>query len=42
MPTPHLDGVHTVFGQCVGEDDFKVVQSIKANDRIIKAEVTEE
>ncbi len=38
----HLDGVHTVFGQCVGEDDIKVVQSIRANDRIHKAEVTEE
>jgi peptidyl-prolyl cis-trans isomerase B (cyclophilin B) len=38
----HLDGVHTVFGKCVGEEDIKVVQSIKANDRIIKAVVTEE
>ncbi len=38
----HLDGVHTVFGKCVGEEDIKVVLSIKANDRIIKAEVTEE
>ncbi|BDU76737.1 peptidylprolyl isomerase [Mesoterricola sediminis] len=38
----HLDGVHTVFGKCVGEEDVKVVQTIQANDRIIKAEVTEE
>ena len=38
----HLDGVHTVFGKCVGEADIKVVQSIKADDRIIKAEVIEE
>ena len=38
----HLDGVHTVFGKCVGEEDIKVVLAIKANDRIIKAEVTEE
>ena len=38
----HLDGVHTVFGQCVGEADIAVVMAIKANDRIIKAEVTEE
>jgi peptidyl-prolyl cis-trans isomerase B (cyclophilin B) len=37
----HLDGVHTVFGKCVGAADIAVVQSIKANDRIIKAEVTE-
>ena len=38
----HLDGVHTVFGKCVAEEDIKVVQSIKANDRILKAVVTEE
>jgi peptidyl-prolyl cis-trans isomerase B (cyclophilin B) len=37
----HLDGVHTVFGKCVGEEDIKVVQAIKANDRILKAIVTE-
>lgn len=33
----HLDGVHTVFGKCIGEDDVKVVLSIKSNDRILKA-----
>ena len=38
----HLDGVHTVFGKCVGEEDIKVVQAIKANDRIIKAVVVED
>jgi peptidyl-prolyl cis-trans isomerase B (cyclophilin B) len=37
----HLDGVHTVFGQCVSDEDIKVVQAIRANDRIVKAEVTE-
>lgn len=37
----HLDGVHTVFGQCISDEDIKVVQAIKANDRILKAEVTE-
>lgn len=37
----HLDGVHTVFGQCAGEADIKVVQGIKANDRILKATVIE-
>ena len=37
----HLDGVHTVFGQCAGDEDIKVVQSIKANDRILKAVVIE-
>src|SRR5512133_4070722 len=25
----HLDGVHTVFGQCIADADIKVVQSIK-------------
>ena len=38
----HLDGVHTVFGKCVGDEDIKVVQSIQANDRIVKAVVVEE
>jgi peptidyl-prolyl cis-trans isomerase B (cyclophilin B) len=38
----HLDGVHTVFGKCAGDADIKVVQSIKANDRILKALVIED
>ncbi|HET8714337.1 MAG TPA: peptidylprolyl isomerase [Holophagaceae bacterium] len=37
----HLDGVHTVFGQTVSDEDIKVVQAIRANDRILKATVTE-
>jgi cyclophilin family peptidyl-prolyl cis-trans isomerase len=37
----HLDGVHTVFGQCASDADIKVVQAIKANDRIVKATVVE-
>ena len=37
----HLEGVHTVFGKCSDEDSIAVVQSIRANDRILKAEVTE-
>ncbi len=37
----HLDGVHTVFGKCIGEADIKVVQSIQPMDRIEKAEVVE-
>ena len=37
----HLDGVHTVFGQCLGEEDLKVVKAIRANDQILKAEITE-
>ncbi|NTV75044.1 MAG: peptidylprolyl isomerase [Holophaga sp.] len=38
----HLDGVHTVFGKCVSAEDIEVVMAIRANDRIVKAEVTEE
>ena len=38
----HLDGVHTVFGKCAGEEDIKVVQAIRANDRILKAVVIED
>jgi len=37
----HLDGVHTVFGQTVADEDIKVVQAIKQNDRILKAEIVE-
>ncbi|HNX93555.1 MAG TPA: peptidylprolyl isomerase [Holophaga sp.] len=37
----HLDGVHTVFGKCISEEDIKVVQSIRGGDRILKAEVIE-
>lgn len=37
----HLDGVHTVFGQCVADADIAVVQAIRQNDRILKATVTE-
>jgi peptidyl-prolyl cis-trans isomerase B (cyclophilin B) len=37
----HLDGVHTVFGKCVGPDDIKIVQAIKADDKILKATITE-
>lgn len=37
----HLDGVHTVFGQTVSDADIAVVKAIRANDRIVKATVTE-
>lgn len=37
----HLDGVHTVFGKCAGDEDIAVVKAVKANDRILKATVTE-
>ena len=37
----HLDGVHTVFGQTLSDADIAVVKAIRANDRILKATVTE-
>lgn len=39
--TPHLDGVHTVFGRVVGPDDMKVVNAIQANDKIVKLTIQE-
>jgi len=37
----HLDGVHTVFGQTVSDEDIAVVKAIRANDRIVKATILE-
>ena len=34
VPTPWLDGKHTVFGSVVDESGMKVVNSIKQGDRI--------
>jgi cyclophilin family peptidyl-prolyl cis-trans isomerase len=40
---PHLDGVHTVFGNIESDDleSFKVLDSIKQNDLIEKIEILE-
>lgn len=35
-PTPHLDGMHTVFGTVVSDEDQKVVNSIAQGDTIDK------
>ena len=43
VPTPHLDGVHTVFG-AIEEDDadsFAVLDSVAGNDAINSIEVVE-
>jgi len=37
----HLNGVHTVFGKCVGEEDIKVVKAIRQGDLIVKATLVE-
>ena len=34
VPTPHLDGAHTVFGEVVSAADMVVVNDIRQGDRI--------
>jgi peptidyl-prolyl cis-trans isomerase len=38
---PHLDGVHTVFGQIVDEASLKTLDSIKQGDKINSIEILE-
>ena len=37
--TPHLDGVHTVFGRVAGPADQKIVNAIAGGDKIVKATI---
>jgi cyclophilin family peptidyl-prolyl cis-trans isomerase len=43
VPTPHLDGVHTVFGTIEADDSesFAVLDSVNQGDDIISIEVVE-
>ena len=41
VPTPWLDGKHSVFGKVLG-DGQKVVDKIRQGDKIEKVEITEE
>lgn len=40
-PQPHLDGVHTVFGQICDEPSLKVLDSIRQGDKIVNIEIKE-
>ena len=40
-PQPHLDGVHTVFGQIVDEASLAVLDSIRQGDKIVNIEIKE-
>ncbi|MBQ3674557.1 MAG: peptidylprolyl isomerase [Campylobacter sp.] len=40
-PQPHLDGIHTVFGQIVDEASLAVLDSIRQGDKIVNIEIKE-
>lgn len=40
VPTPWLDGKHTIFGEVKGAEDQAVVDAIRQGDRITKATLT--
>lgn len=40
LPTPHLDGKHTVFGEVVDADSQAVVNAVKGGDRMGKVTIT--
>lgn len=37
---PHLDGVHTVFGQIINDESLEVLDSIRAGDEIIDIKIS--
>ncbi len=39
VPTPWLDGKHTVFGSVIGEEDLAVVNAIRQGDSIVSVTV---
>ena len=39
VPTPHLDGAHSIFGEVVSPADQKVVDAIEKGDKIISISI---
>ncbi len=42
VPTPWLDGKHSIFGEVVSEDDQKVVNAISQGDKIESVEIKDD
>lgn len=42
LPQPHLDGVHTVFGQIIDEASLKTLSEIKQEDLIEEVEISQD
>ncbi len=42
VPTPHLDGKHTIFGEVVAASDQDVVDAIQQGDRIEKVTIEDD
>jgi peptidyl-prolyl cis-trans isomerase B (cyclophilin B) len=40
VPTPHLDGKHTVFGEVVGPEDQAIVDAVRAGEKIGSITIT--
>lgn len=40
VPTPHLDGAHTVFGEVVSAADQEIVDAIEQGDEITKITIS--
>lgn len=38
-PQPHLNGVHTIFGDLIDNEDLSVLDKIKENDKILNIEI---
>lgn len=41
-PQPHLDGVHTIFGELIDDESKAVLDQIRAKDEIVSVEILNE